>query len=149
MNQLVRTWLSIGIFSSWTAFVGLVGSYSFAQELPTPNPAAQSDAPAVGSGRDGTTPPPVTGPVEDLPIPGAEPVAPGGLQLAPPAGPAAAGPNAPSRGRAPIVITPRKNTAGPSSAQAPKASSPASAPAPAPASGPAAAEQFEGADISV
>ena len=144
MNQLVRTWLSIGIFSSWTAFVGLVGSYSFAQELPTPNPPVQSDVPAVESGREGTNPPPVPGPVEDLPIPGAEPVAPGGLQLAPPAGPAtagpaAAGPNAPSRGRAPIVITPRKNTAGPSSAQAPKGSPIA----PAPASGPAA-EQFEG-----
>jgi len=143
MNQLVRTWLSIGIFSSWTAFVGLVGSYSFAQELPTPNPPVQSDVPAVESGREGTNPPPVPGPVEDLPIPGAEPVAPGGLQLAPPAGPAtagpaAAGPNAPSRGRAPIVITPRKNTAGPSSAQAPKGSPIA----PAPASGPA--EQFEG-----
>ena len=149
MNQLVRTWLSIGIFSSWTAFVGLVGSCSFAQELPTPNPPVQSDVPAVESGREGTNPPPVPGPVEDLPIPGAEPVAPGGLQLAPPAGPltagpatagpAAAGPNAPSRGRAPIVITPRKNTAGPSSAQAPKGSPIA----PAPASGPAA-EQFEG-----
>ena len=141
MNQLVRTWLSIGIFSSWTAFVGLVGSYSFAQELPTPNPPAQSDVPAVESGRDGTTPPPVPGPVEDLPVPGAEPVAPGGLQLAPPAGPVTAGPNASSRGRAPIVITPRKNTAGPNTPQAPKASSSS---APAPASGPAAAEQFEG-----
>lgn len=70
---------------------------SFSQELPVPEP-------------------PVPGPVEDLPLPEAvQPKAPNkpgeapqpGLQLAPPAG------NAPAanRNRAPIVITPRKNSA--------------------------------------